>query len=390
MSQRRGALAATGGWVGTSVRASAVPFLASRAVVLAVLGLCRLVVGPLHLDTGAKAVGTVHSGLLAWDAAFYLRIAEVGYAGAGRGALRFFPLFPLAGRLLGALPLVTDGAALVIIANLAAFAALVALHGLVTAERLGRGTAATSVWFLALFPAAFVLVMGYAEAVFLLFSILAFWAWRAGRFPLSIIPSFLAGLTRPTGVLLVIPCAVEVVLVWRARGARAGGRSGLVTGAGRLLAIAAPAAGAAVYLGWVRSVYGSFTLPLREQLSSKHRGGIADPVTTFAHELSDAAQLHHLGSAMHAPFVVAFVLLTLYACIRLPASYGWYALATMAVALTAPNLDSFERYGLACFPFAVALGCLCGTKRAALAGIGLSALLLAALSALAFLGIYVP
>ena len=75
---------------------------------------------------------------------------------------------------------------------------------------------------------------------------------------------------------------------------------------------------------------------------------------------------------------------------KLPASYGWYAVATLAVALTASNLDSLERYGLGCFPFVVAAAMLTKGRGTFLAVIALSGSLLVTYAMLAFLGVYVP
>jgi hypothetical protein len=372
-----------------SVRASVLPFCVSRAIVLAALGIARFLVdqlGPsLRSATGAKAIGTSHSGLLSWDAAWYLRIAEVGYGGAGKQALRFFPLFPLLGRLVGSLPGISYGTALIVLANVFGFGALVLLHALVSRESLGHETAERSIWILSLWPAAFVLVMGYAESLLLCLSIAAFLCWRTGRWWWSIVPAYFAGLCRPVGVLLALPALVEAVSWWRSSGHRS-----LGSASSRLLAIAAAPAGMVTYLAWSAATHGSFFEPLSEQTSRLHRGGISDPIATLLHDTSDLVHGHHLGTALHAPFAALFVILTIYLFFRLPAAYGLYAAATMAVALTAPNLDSLERYGLACFPLAIAAGCLTErpmVQRVVLSGMGA---LLAAYALLAFLGLYVP
>ena len=75
---------------------------------------------------------------------------------------------------------------------------------------------------------------------------------------------------------------------------------------------------------------------------------------------------------------------------KLPASYGGYAVATLAVALTASNLDSLERYGLGCFPFVVAAAMLTRGRSTYLAVVALCGSLLAAYAMLAFVGAYVP
>ncbi len=92
--------------------------------------------------------------------------------------------------------------------------------------------------------------------------------------PSRSVAGFAAGLSRPVGMLLVIPAAIEVAANWRSLQVRE-----RVVGVGAVLA--APA-GAAAYLGWAQEVAGSFLLPLREQLSPSRRGTVADPFVTFA------------------------------------------------------------------------------------------------------------
>jgi len=95
----------------------AVPFALARAVVLAALGVAHLYVS--HSHPAPAVVFRVHQGLLAWDAGFYESIARFGYHPFGHQALRFFPLFPLAARLLSWLP-GGDGTSVVLLANLGA------------------------------------------------------------------------------------------------------------------------------------------------------------------------------------------------------------------------------------------------------------------------------
>jgi hypothetical protein len=371
----------------TSARAAVLPWLAGRAITLGSLALARFLVTELT-PTGAigrRATGTAHAGLMSWDAAWYRRIAEIGYAKSGTSSLRFFPLLPLLARGLSDLG-VSLGTALLVIANVCGFAALVLLHRLVSGESLGTGVADRSLWILSLWPAAFVLTMGYAEALFLLLSIAAFLAWRRERWWWSIVPAFLAGACRPVGVLLAVPALVEAWRWWHG-----GGRLRLEPVAARLAGILAAPAGAAIYLGWVASQRGgSFLEPYRVQLGGGHRGSLSDPLVTLWHDGVDLAHGQHVGTGLHAPFVVIFLLLSVYLLVRMPTSYGWYAVVTMAVAVTAHNLDGFERYGLACFPLAVGAALVMRPtwlERTVFAGMGA---VLAGLGVLAFLGLYVP
>jgi len=268
------------------------------------------------------------------------------------------------------------------VANLATLGALCVLYHLVVFELGDEACARRAVWLLALAPPAFVLVMGYAEPVLLLTSLVALLGFRERRYGLGICAAFLAGICRPLGVLLAIPAAIELTANWRSISRRE-----RVAGFGTVLA--APA-GAAAYLGWVQVTVGSFLLPIREQLSPSHRGGIADPFATVAHDAGDLLRGVHLGTAQHAPWAVLLVLLAAFVLWKLPASYGWYAAATLAVALTASNLDSLERYGLGCFPFVVAAAMLTSRRGTFWAVMALSGSLLVAYAMLAFLGAYVP
>lgn len=371
------------GSAAASLRAAIAPYLVARVIVVGSLALAHFLVDGFHL-LGTRAASASHAGLLAWDASWYERIAEVGYGAAGRPSLRFFPLYPLLGRLFGGLGIPT-GAALVLLANLFAFGALAGLHALVRREALGEGVAERAIWFLALWPAAFVLVMGYSEALLLVLSIGAFACWRSGRWWWSVPLGLLAGLCRPVGVLLAVPALVEAISRWRADG-----RPAPRALAAELSAVAAAPAGALCYLGWVGATTGHFFEPLTEQLSKVHRGVASDPIVTIAHDAWDLAHGVHLGTAMHALFAVAFVVLTVYCFMKLPAAYGWYAAATMAVALTAPNLDSLERYGLACFPLVIALGCLARRRLSFFVLLSGTAAALGAFALLAFVGLYVP
>jgi hypothetical protein len=86
-----------------SARAAFWPFVVSRAVVVGALVLARFVVTQVRPRSGS-AILAAHAGLLGWDANWYRRIAEIGYGGAGRTSVRFFPLYPLLTRALSKVP----------------------------------------------------------------------------------------------------------------------------------------------------------------------------------------------------------------------------------------------------------------------------------------------
>ncbi len=375
-----------------SVRADATaalpPWLVSRALVLGAWGVAHFLVHNLHVQDAAVRQ-QAHEGLFAWDAGWYRGIAQHGYGfgGAGHEALRFFPLLPVVARVLG-----SSSVAIVITVWAAALVLLALLHRLVLIEGKGEHLARLACWCLAVFPSAFVLVLGYAEALAMALAVGAFIALRTRRWWWAAGLGVLAGLSRPLGVLLVVPAAVEV--------GRAVGLSGRAVGlSGRAAAakvwaawsaaVAGPAAGLLVFLLWSWRRYGDFLLPLRVQTHATHRGQVVDPFTALWHEASGVFH-GHVGSALHVPWAVAFVGLAFIAFRRWPACYGALAAAVLLVALTSKNLDSLERYALGAFPLVLALASLLEAAWLERAWLVLSAAALEGYALLALLNAYVP
>ena len=85
-------------FVREDLRAAALPWIASRALVVGALVLSRFL-----FDEIGRAPRPVQlaQGLFAWDAAFYREIAERGYGALSAESLRFFPLFPLLSKVFG-------------------------------------------------------------------------------------------------------------------------------------------------------------------------------------------------------------------------------------------------------------------------------------------------
>jgi hypothetical protein len=378
-------------------REALLPFVLARVVVLGVLGLARFIVDRAH-PANAGVVARVHEGLLGWDAGFYETIARVGYAPLGSQSLRFYPTVPLLTHAVAWLPGVDDGAALLVVSNVAAFVATALLFVLVRRELGGAGAGAgagepvarRAVFILSLAPAAFVLVMGYAESTLLCFAIGCFLALRpsaAGdratrpNFALAGALAFLGALTRPIGVLLALAVAVELVRWW-VRLSRRRRLAGLG-------ATAAPFVGVVVFLLWSHHEVGDFWAPLRVQLQSGHHGALADPFVTVFHDIRGLWH-GHVGTALHVPWVVVAALLLVVCWRTLPASYTVFTAAVLAVAVAGSNLDSFERYALGAFPLSIAAALLCGRPLVERAVLVLLPAALAGYALLAFLNISVP
>ena len=99
------------------------------------------------------------------------------------------------------------GFAALFVANVCALAAGVLVFELARREGRSVALARRAVWILYLAPSAFVLVMGYAEATLLTATLVSLLALRSRHWWIAAAAGVVAGLTRPVGVLLVVPAA---------------------------------------------------------------------------------------------------------------------------------------------------------------------------------------
>lgn len=354
------------------VRTILVPYVLSRVIVLGALFTTRHLFTSLRIDHPLAT----RDGLLAWDAAWYEAIARDGYSfGAAKEGLRFFPLFPMLGRAVSWFPGVSAGLAVVLVANAAALVLGYLVYQLVLQERGDTALAQKAVWLIYLVPPSYVLVMGYAEGVFLVLSAVVLLTLRKEQWWIAAVAGFLAGLTRPVGVLLAIPAAVEG---WRRREWRA------------VVPVVTPGLGSLVYLAWAARNTSDFLYPLRVQNEATRRGGWVDPVRAVAHNINEALSGDHATAAVHVAAAAIFLVLLYVLFRRWPLSFSLYAAAGLFVALSSRNLDSFERYGLATLPFVLAGADIMTTpERERMVLVVATAGLMAA-SILAFTGVLVP
>jgi hypothetical protein len=347
-----------------------VPYVGSRLFVLLALFTMRHIA-----NTQFTVPFQLHRGLLAWDASWYRDIAAHGYTGVATDGLRFFPLFPMLGRVVSWLPGANAGFGVLFVANVSALALGFALYALVEHERGDTDLARRAVWLVYLVPPAFVLVMGYSEATFMTFAVLALLGMRSNRWWIAAVCAFLAGLTRPVGVLLAVPAAVEG---WQRRDVRAAAP------------VVAPAAGLLAYLLWAADRAPDFLYPLRSQQDPTRRGHWVDPASAVAHNFRELFTGDHTSAGIHAVGALVLVALLVVVARRWPLSFTCYAVAGLVVALSSRNLDSLERYGLATIPFVLAGADLLADPARERAVLCLAAAGLVAASMLAFSGVLVP
>ncbi|MFZ4517111.1 MAG: hypothetical protein ACOYOP_01910 [Microthrixaceae bacterium] len=365
-------------------------FLWARVCVAAGFAVAHLLSGRVSLPDGRLHLT---EGLLTWDGSFYRVLAVGGYDGSPAEAARFFPLYPAAARLLAPLALGREDVVLVVLANVCALGAAVVLWRLAVevlgpdGDGNGDAVARRAAWMVAVVPPAFVLAFAYAEGPALLLvsaTLLALhrrnWWWAA-------LFGLLAGMLRPVGVLLVVPVAVELWRWWRDRpDDRSGSRTRAVPGA--VAALAGPVAGLLGGLWWIGAAVGDAGAPLRIQ--RQLRAGFRDPVTRLAEGLWDLAHLEWRDVVNVAGALVALWLLVVAVRRRQPLGWLLYSAATVAVALSANNIDSLGRYVLLAVPLVIALAQWADRRwRSALVG-ALGSLGLVVLTAAALWGRLIP
>jgi hypothetical protein len=357
---------------------AALAFLASRALVLVTgwAAIAREGVRPVEAVMVDAAHGRLGGALASrlldpwanWDGQWYVRIAAEGYRPAFSEA--FFPLYPLLVRAVR--PLAGSYVVAGTLVSWAAVAlALWLLFRLVRA-RFDARTAAWTVAFLSFFPTSFIFTSLYGESLFLLCSVAAFFFAERRRWALAGVAGLLAVLTRPTGLLLLVPLTLLLVEQHGGRGMRGAPKALLKP---RALWLALLPVGLLVYAAYLQLDTGR---PLAFLDAQRHwgrtlaspLGAVADATalawdatTRLARRGWDAVALllpGHGGQRVACRTIVPWLALVGAAAAvaagwrRLPAAYTAWATLLVAYPLLFPArtqpLMSYHRFVLVAFP----------------------------------------
>ncbi|MFN2556594.1 MAG: mannosyltransferase family protein [Nitriliruptorales bacterium] len=314
-------------------------YAASRAVVL---------LTALAAVSGSK-LGLLRS-LVSWDGAWYLTVTVFGYPsalvnpqGTVAGAPAFFPLYPLAIRLVAWLTGLTVVPAAVLVANIGGAAAVVLLREL-TRRVVDAATADRTVVLFSFFPGAVVLSMAYAEGLTLSLCLACLLALQQRSWAAAGATGALATLARPNAVAVCAACFWEAARVihsersWQA-----------------LVAPLLAPAGFAVFMVFLWRRTGEptawFFVQRRAWLESLDFG-----VTTVRNAVS--ATLHP-GANLHftltaAALVVTGVMLAALLVWRPPGYLVVYALTLVGLTVASVTLGLRPRFLLTAFPLIMA------------------------------------
>jgi len=293
-----------------------------------------------------------------WDACWYLRIAEFGYE-AGEPGTAFFPLYPLAIRLLGPWLLGNLTFAALIISGIAYVAAMAILHAMVSRD-FDRGTAERSMLYLSVFPTAFFLFAPFTESVFLALALGAIYGMRTGRYGLALGAALLVGLTRPQGFLLTIPLGWEALVLLRAHRFAPGYRLATSTA---VAAAGAPVVGFGSFVLVSKLVTGLSPFDADREHWGYANAAPWDVLANAWRWMLDPANAGFANiqalTGFHLVMIATFVALFVVGLRTLPLTYSLYvAPQLLVITMGGPTtpLQSASRFMLAMFPIFVVLG----------------------------------
>lgn len=288
------------------------------------------------LTENLPAAGTWHYALLGiwerFDTLWYLRIAQHGYDLPS--AVIFYPLYPASIRMVSwILPATASALA---VSTVGAFAFFLGLLRLTPPEQphLARWR---TLLLVCVWPTSFVLMAGYAESLTLALVVWAVAFARDERWLAATLCGVLAGLCRPSGVLVTIPL---VILALRSRRLVA------------LVTILTPV-GLLSYWGWL---HWSGRLSVVEAYRMYQGATLAPPWASIGEALRLIVLDHDALLAIKLGLVVLVAVLSLRSEVRIEDKVFAIAIILQMLSYTGRPLLGAARYLLPVYPAFLMLG----------------------------------
>ncbi len=306
-----------------------------------------------------------------WDGYWYSLLANYGY-GIYQASAAFWPLYPLLLWLGAQITGWNTAVVGILISNVAFLFALILLYRLIKID-YDETIARRALWLLAFFPTAFYFSAMYTESLFLLVTVAAVYYGRKGQWTRAAIAVALAGLTRNTGVLILIPLAVFIVRQygWKPKEWWA---PGVKVGVGALSPL--------LFMFQLDNIWGDPLLMLSAQKGwARYK---AMPWTTLQAEFhkldltwlswlvnspswgtltNPNLRLSFAESQSYDLFIfLAFIPILIFTLWKVRGAYSLYSLAVFTLPLFTPSqvhpLMSIPRFMIVLFPFFIAMAML--------------------------------
>lgn len=146
-----------------------------------------------------------------WDSVWYMDLIKNGYG--GKSLTAFFPLYPLVVKTVSLLAFnISPEMVGLFLSSLFLFLSLMLIYKLTSLD-FDRNIALNSVIFFLLFPCSLFFNLIYAESLLLLLTLLSIYLARTNKWFLAGLCGLLASLTKPEGVIILIPLIVELFIL---------------------------------------------------------------------------------------------------------------------------------------------------------------------------------
>ncbi len=315
-----------------------------------------------------------------WDGYWYSLLATYGY-GIYQSSAAFWPLYPLLLWIGSNLTGWNTAVVGVVLSNVAFLFSLILLYRLVKID-FSDAVARRTIWLTAFFPTAFYFSAMYTESLFLLTTVAAIYYGRTGKWGRAAIALALAGLTRNTGVLAIIPLAF---FLYRQYGwnPKDWWSSGIKVGIAALSPL--------LFMLQLDNIWGDPLLMLSAQKGwARYKAMPWSTLQAEFHKLdltwlnwivnsptwstitNPNVRLAFAESQSYDLFIfLAFVPLVIYMLWKIRGAYSLYALTVFALPLFTPSrvhpLMSIPRFVIVLFPLFIALALL--TKKRVIFGV---------------------
>lgn len=270
-----------------------------------------------------------------WDSFWYLKIATQGYEyiPGKTSSIAFFPLYPASIWVLSKVTFINPDLAGWIISTVALGVGLIFLYKLAKQFHPEIDPLEPIVYLL-IFPTAFFLNSVYTESLFLMLSIIFFYYLLRKQFFIAAVFLSLASVCRINGLFLFVPFLIEYFQSF--------GVKGLFNK--RLISLAVALIG---MLSIMFYQYLLFNEPLAF-LKAQMEWGRKFVINTEHLNFVSPASYANLSTDLLflSVFIIAGILLIKY----IKASYGFYVLTTIFVAISTGTLMSMSRFCLILFP----------------------------------------
>lgn len=296
--------------------------------------------------------------LKTWDAQHYLYLAEKGYV-KNSESNRFFPLYPLA---IKAASFLTQNilVASYILSLIFSIGSGILLYKISILHFKIKEIATLSTVLLFVFPSAFFLSLPYTESLFLFLSLLFFYSLEIKKIKYTLLCSILLPLTRPTGILIIIPLFVyffmytKNLIQFKLPTFNKPIRFNVNT---NYLFLLFPLFGILIYLLFQYLIQGNPTAGLEGHtfVSNWNVANLVDPGSMIRNLIGTKMSIHGFeNSLIDRIFFVLFLCFLPYVYKTVPRHYFYFTLALGLIPLLG-SFTSFTRYLLPAFPIFLCL-----------------------------------